>query len=173
MLVGFCSCGHHSTIHLPSDLGEYTFNKCGRLDENKIDYEKPKVIQFHSINMLKDDLRHTPYHKINEIVDENPGWEFIYYCKCSLSDTIELINVLQENDFPLPVIVDTSGVFLKENNLANKWTELGFICNQNNKCYGGGIVGSSLSSFDYQFEEAKAIMRYKSVRNIKKIQKQP
>lgn len=153
------SCEKHPVVYLPSGL-EYVFDKNGRVTDYSINLDNPRVIQYQSLNMLHDDLYHTPSGKLNSIFEANPQWEFVYYCHCELSDSTDIVETLKRYDTNHRVIIDTAAEFLTINNLSSEWTELGYICNSKGQCYGIGIAGSSLSSFDTYFRNAKLKMSH-------------
>jgi len=154
IVVPFVSCERHDQVNLPDCL-EYVYDKNGRVNNYSIDLAKKRVIQYQSLNMLHDDLFHTPRGKLNKIIADNPDWEFVFFCHCDLCDTTDLIKTLQRYDTDHRVIIDTAACFLSVNQLSEQWTELGFICDKKGKCYGIGIAGSSLSSFDSYFAQVK------------------
>ena len=116
----------------------------------KIDMTKPKVVTYFGRNgmvHLTGTLRETPDHKINSIISENPGIEFVFYLSgISHSDIDELLEILNRYDITYPIILDFDTVFAKNNNLVGMGA-IGYFCDEENHIFkdGGGVIGTNMS----------------------------
>lgn len=136
---------------------EYTdvFNAEGRVENYRIQKGRPFVIQILDLDSWTDVLRHTPEGKIDRILEQNPTWEFIFYCECPVSDSLRVMELLNRYHchFPLILDPDRNCQHLRYGKNSH-YTAVGAICDERGKSLGGSIIGTSQSFFDSDFINA-------------------
>ena len=147
------SCSSKTVIE-PWEGYTYAFDKDGRVPV-LIKHEKHRYMLHTNISHLRNLLYHTPEGKIDKIIEENPLWQFLIYCRCEVEDSTMLMRLLKKYDCDFPVIIDPDGSFITLNGL-DQYTEIGFICDKDNRCYGVSSIGTTQSFFDQEFRKAKS-----------------
>ena len=157
LLAVYClifGCCTSNTVIKPWEGYTYAFDKDGRTTV-LVSHEKHRYMLYTNISFLRNLLYHTPEGKIERIINENPSWQFLIYCRCNPEDSTMLMRVLKQYNCEFPVILDPDGSFLKQNGL-DQYTEIGFICDKDNRCYGVSSIGTTQSFFDQEFRKAKS-----------------
>ena len=157
LLAVYClifGCCTSNTVIKPWEGYTYAFDKDGRVPV-LIKHEKHRYMLHTNISHLRNLLYHTPEGKIDKIIEENPLWQFLIYCRCEVKDSTMLMRLLKKYDCDFPVIIDPEGSFIKLNGL-DQYTEIGFICDKDNRCYGVSSIGTTQSFFDQEFRKAKS-----------------
>lgn len=159
VVFGCCcmlSCNRLPKVIIPKQLSnpEYVLDKNGFRDNYSFSIDRKKVIQFNTLGGLRFILSDTPPHKIDNMIKNNPDWEFIFVVSMPLTDSSKLQSVLVHHNCEFPVIIDTDNVFAKQNRLG-KLTAVGWISDENDNVYGNGCVGSEKSFFDQEFSRVK------------------
>lgn len=170
MALASCSWG---TEIVPWDDFQYVFNKDGRCNVT-IDHTKHNYILYTTEANFRHVLSHTPEGKIDKIINENPSWQFLIYCKTEPTDSSKLMQLLSKYNCNFPVILDPNGEFLSINKIESTYTLIGYFCDQNGKVLGASIIGTSQSFFDreYQYtkyaitQNAKSRKKYKLLEQI-------
>lgn len=157
--LGYCcalSCNRLPKVFIPDDLcnPKYVIDKNGFRDDYSICIDRKKVIQFNTLGGLRFILSDTPLRKIDNMIENNSDWEFIFMVSMPLEDSLKLQAVLSQYNCDFPVIVDTKNVFAERNRLG-KLTAVGWICDEKNNVYGNGCIGTEKSFFDQEFSRAK------------------
>lgn len=163
LLMLFClsvvllfSC-ENKKIHSLEDP-RYVFDKNGRVWSYKKE-AKPTFYQYNTLRALKDMLYHTPMGKIDSIITNNPDWQFVFYCKCQIQDSLELIELLNRRHCSFPVIIDSAATFLSKNGM-QPYSEIGLFCDERGRKLGlYSSIGTDKSFFDIEFPKAKAMIR--------------
>ena len=132
----------------------YAFTKEGRA-QISIDRSRHHYYWFVTLDSMQDDLYHTPRGKIDKIMAENPDWQFICYCHANLSDSLAIVELLRRYDCSLPVVIDEHARFLTQNNIKERYSDIGFICDRNGRCKAVATIGTSQSFFDQEFASVK------------------
>ena len=157
LLAVYClifGCCTSNTVIKPWEGYTYAFDNDGRTTV-LVNHEKHRYMLYTNISHLRNLLYHTPEGKIERIINENPSWQFLIYCRCNPEDSTMLMRVLKQYNCEFPVILDPDGSFLKLNGL-DQYTEIGFICDKDNRCYGVSSIGTTQSFFDQEFRKAKS-----------------
>ena len=153
---------------------DYTdvFDADGRVENYQIEKGKYFVIQYLTLDNLRDVLYHTPEGKFDKIIEENPAWEFVFYCECPVSDSLKLMNLLERYHCRFPVILDPEGQWPVQNLGCRPHSYLagGVICDERGKVLGGSVIGTTQSFFDSEFIRANRELGW---RNMKKKRKTP
>lgn len=122
------------------------FDLNGRVDDYKIEKNKPFVIQYFDYYCLKDELSLVSDDRINRLIEQNPAWEFVFYINCSVEDSLKIINLLKKYNCRFPVIMDPEGVWTTENYgyPPGYLRAGGVICDKSGKLLGGGTIGTGI-----------------------------
>ena len=158
MVMFLISCVNSSNYIHPWNEYDYVYNQYERTDF-KFDTDKNHYILYSTLRNLEVCLSTTPKNKIDHIIKENPFWQFVFYCNCTVADSSKLMNVLQKYDCQFPVILDPKRNFLEVNDINDSYTMTGYLCNKKGECLGGAIIGTSQSFFDQEFKKVKAKIR--------------
>lgn len=156
LALSLCSCTSHR-IKL-WDGFDCVVSKDSTIVGYNITGNKPFVVQYFSLKFMEFILEDTPCGKIDQIIRDNPEWEFIFYCNCSESEVPELQTILSRYNCGFPMIIDIEGEFARINGLGNQKMAIGFICDEKGMHIGTSVIGASMSLFDSQFKAAKAHM---------------
>ena len=143
-----------STIINPWRDYEYVYDSSGRTHQ-VIKEDRPHYMLYSTLDWLEYTLADTPKGKIDKIIKENPSWQFLFYCNCSVSDSLRLMNLLESYECTFPVIIDHDKKFLTTNDIHEPYSQIGFICNKKGKCLGVSTIGTRRSFFDQEFLKAK------------------
>ena len=92
------------------------FDKDGRCNVT-IDKTKHHYILYTTEANFRNVLSHTPEGKIDKIINENPSWQFLIYCKTEPADSSKLMQLLSKYNCNFPVILDPNGEFLSINKI--------------------------------------------------------
>jgi hypothetical protein len=130
------------------------FDANGRVENYTINKGKPFVINSFRYDAFRYVLFHTPEGKIDRIIEENPDWEFVFYCQMAPEDSMRLIKLLSRYHCHFPVIMDPDGVWVHEY-LKGDYSAIGVICDKTGNTLGVSVIGTSQSSFDSEFASAK------------------
>lgn len=152
------SCVNSSNYIHPWNDYDYVYNQYERTDF-EFDYDKNYYMLYSTLRNLEVCLSTTPKNKIDYIINENPSWQFVFYCNCSVADSTQLMSVLRKYDCQFPVIIDPNRDFLEVNDIDESYTMIGYFSNKKGKCLGGAIIGTSQSFFDQEFKKVKAKIR--------------
>lgn len=152
------SCVNSSNYIHPWNDYDYVYNQYERTDF-EFDYDKNHYMLYSTLRNLEVCLSTTPKNKIDYIINENPSWQFVFYCNCSVADSTQLMSVLRKYDCQFPVIIDPNRDFLEVNDIDESYTMIGYFSNKKGKCLGGAIIGTSQSFFDQEFKKVKAKIR--------------
>ena len=147
-----CSCRQ---TYVPWEGYTFAFDKDGRTPVLVV-HDKHHYMLSTKLPLLENTLQHTPDGKTDRIIEENPSWQFLIYCRCSPEDSTKLMSILKKYDCTFPVIMDPEGEFLKINRIEETYSEIGLICDKEGKCHGVSTIGTSQSFFDQQFRKAKS-----------------
>ena len=144
---------------------EYTdvFDANGRVENFQIRKERPFVVQILDLDCWEDALRHTPDGKIDRIIEENPAWEFIFYCECPVDDSLKVMKMLERYHcrFPLILDPDKNCQHLRYGE-ESRYTAIGAICDEKGRSLGGSIIGTRQSFFDSEFINAKRELAWRN-----------
>ena len=155
LCVIFVSCDYRKRIHPlnPEDM-EYVFDRHGRVKDYNPDLTGKKVMSFGVIGAFIFNLQNAPSGKIDQIIADNPDWEFIYYVYGDLKDSTIVMNALDKYDCDFPIVYDINNKFRKKNGLGIV-SLIGFICDEKDAFLGGSIIGAKIGMFDTEFRYAK------------------
>lgn len=121
--------------------------------------EKPKVINYFSLNGFCECLSRSPKRKIDDIIDKNPGWDFYFFVVCKVVDTTIVRSRLNKYDCDFQVYIDTSDVFWRENfHEQGHYSEIGYITDVDNTIIGVSTIGDSQSFFDSMFRRVGGVI---------------
>lgn len=130
------------------------FDANGRVEDYRIRKGRPFVVTLLMTREFSDVLFHTPKGKIDRIIEENPEWEFVFYCKGAPGDSSKVMDVLSRYGCRFPVIMDPEGRWEREN-IDGKYSAIGVICDAEGNMLGMSVIGTSQSFFDSEFAKAK------------------
>lgn len=156
MVFVLSSCHRSRALELPEDM--LCVDRSGVIDTLHI-HDGKKVVQFLSAWSLKVTLETTPPGKIDEIIRNNPDWQFIFYINCRPEEKAQIPKILEKFNCRFPVLLDDEARFLKLNKMDEEYTAIGFILDSRNAVVGMGIIGTSMSFFDGAFAKAKRVAR--------------
>ena len=148
------SCGSGNALKLWEDF-EYVYDRHGTVESYSIAHEKPFVCSWFSLNGLAFALQYTPPGKIDQIIGDNPDWEFVFYCGCNQSDSLVLQQLLDAHDCSFPIILDSDNELGRINYDNSSYGSITTICGPDGTKLGSGVIGTSMSFFDSSFEDAK------------------
>lgn len=132
----------------------HVYNQNGEVKDYTLEKGKPYVINFATLSAAKYVLYHTPKGKIDTIINSNPDWEFVFYCECEPSDSLELMGILKRYNCHFPVIVDPEGSWPKKE-LNHHYDAIGVICDKEGNILDVSVIGTTQSFFDQKFSAAK------------------
>lgn len=134
-------------------------------DEVKENYSikgnRPFVANYFSLEGILWGLQMSTKGRVDKLIENNPDWDFVFYCNCSIADTTVLGEALRKLDCKIPVIIDTASKSFSINNFGKD--EVGassFTCNKDGEIYGGGVIFVK-NPFDHYFQEAKIRLGYR------------
>lgn len=153
----FVSCGEDKILPIRVEDGLYPIDRHGLVENYVPDFSKNKIYVYSTTGCVNEWLRRTTRGKIDRIISENPEWELLVYVNGCAGDTSNIRSKLNKYDCDFPVIVDTKGVFRKQNKM-KECVLWGAICDRNNHLVGVGVIGDGLSVFDSEFKKVKRRM---------------
>ena len=154
--MSFLSCHKTRTLQLPEDM--LCVDRCGVVDTIPI-HEGKKIVQFLTKWSLEVTLDNTPPGKIDALIRNNPDWQFIFYIHCKAEEKVQIPKILDKYNCRFPVMIDEDASFLKKNRMDKEYTAIGFILDSRNAVVGMGIIGTTMSFFDAEFNNAKRVAR--------------
>lgn len=132
------------------------FNRGGKVTDGyplSLFDKKRTVVTYLDIRTLGFILDDTPIGKIDWIINNNPDWDFLFVIDAQLEDSSAVIHKLNQYGCDFPVIFDANHEFKKRNHLDN-FLATSFIYKKN-KIVNLGVIGSSRSFFDEEFDSYK------------------
>lgn len=142
------------------------YNWKGAVKADPFDASKKKIINYFGyLNNFRKTLEHTDRGKIDRIIRENPGFQFVFYIdRIKPEDTVAFKQIMREHQCAFPVILDFKEDFYNQNKkhlfLQNaRLTGIGYICDEACRVYGISVIGTRQSFFDQEFRKAKREMR--------------
>ena len=154
-LAGCLSCGRYANHSFLID-NEYEYNRNGRVKNThplSVDDKKKIVVTYLDDRVIDFVFGDIPEGKIDRIMHDNPEWSFIFIINTRLEDSLTIIYKLNQYRCNFPVILDVNQEFKKENNLGNIMATT--YVYEKNKIINLGVIGSSRSFFDEEFEHYK------------------
>jgi len=154
LLFIVCSCGGQR-IKTP-DVRE-AINRNGSVDVPFIQ-EGKKVVMYYSAGGFCFSMQDVPHGKIDGIIRDNPGWQFIFYVYCKSDEEVDVIKAWLEHigdDFA--VRIDREDAFKKANKM-EEYDSIGFILDDKGNQIGLAVIGTPRSIFDSEFRKAKRIV---------------
>ncbi len=152
--AGCLSCERPAKQQLLINDG-IVFNRSGRVNyQFPFYYDKEKTVVTYLDNKVVDFvLCDTPKGKIDRIIDDNPDWNFIFVLNAQLEDSLDIVNKLNQYGCDFPVIIDINHQFINRNKLDHVLATT-FVYKRD-KSINLGVIGSSKSFFDVEFERYK------------------
>jgi len=154
-LASCLSCGSHANHPFLID-NEYEYNRNGRVDNPHpllINDKNKVVVTYLDDRVIDFVLGDIPEGKIDRIMQDNPDWSFIFIINSRLQDSLTIVHKLNQYRCHFSVILDVNQEFKKENSLGNIMA-ITYVYEKNN-IINLGVIGSSRSFFDEEFEHYK------------------
>ncbi len=137
------------------------YNQSGINKSYHIDSKKRKVISYIApVESFENLLQTTPIGKIDKIIRDNPGYEFIFYCDrlSGPGDTLKMKELLKRYGCRFTVYMDFNDEFYNANKplftgLAQRWNKISYICDEKNRILDVATIGTKMSVFDQVFRK--------------------